>query len=258
MSNQGLVLLIDGDILLYRCGFSCEYTTYSILSKEGEIVDEARGKKELKELLEEYPKCTVRENRVVEPLKNALHTVNLTIENMISKFQPNKVRVFLSGSNNFRNELYPIYKANRADVPRPVLYEGIREHLLRRYSAEVVNGEEADDALGKAQTDSSIICTIDKDLDCIPGAHYNFVKDNYYTVTPHEAAVNFYTQMLTGDGTDNICALRGVGPKTAEKILAKDPMNPHRPAMEAYEKYYGECWEEAWELNEELIGIRYE
>ena len=32
--------------------------------------------------------------------------------------------------------------------------------------------------------------------------------------------LNFYMQLLTGDSTDNIPGLKGVGPKTAEKVLA--------------------------------------
>lgn len=257
MSNSELTLLVDGDILLYRMGFSCEYTTYSVLSKEGEVLEEAKGKTGMKKLIEAYPDHNIVPNRVVEPVENALHTVNLTLDNMISKFQANTVRVFLSGHNNFRNEVYPIYKANRIDQARPVLYQDIRQYLIKAWSAEVINGMEADDALGIHQTDSTIICTIDKDLDCISGAHYNFVKDLYYDVSITEAVNNFCMQMLAGDSTDNICGLRGVGMPTAKKRL-DTYSNYYDGAIEEYKKYYGEGWNEAWDCNEQLIGIRYE
>ena len=159
--------------------------------------------------------------------------------------------------SNFRNEVYPNYKANRADARRPVHYEKIRSHLINRWNAEVVNGIEADDAIGIYQEDNTVICTIDKDLDCIPGPHYNFVKGEYYEVSPSEAVNHFCMQMLAGDGTDNICALRGVGMKTAQKRLDKYD-NYADGAIEEYKKYYGDDWEEAWDCNEQLIGIRYE
>jgi len=243
-------------------GFSCEYTLYTLYIKDGDRVipiDVAKGKRELAELLKEYEdnNPSYKEEFIVEPVQNALHTVNLTLENMISKFQANAVRIFLSGSNNFRNEIYPIYKANRLDQKRPEHYGAIREHLINKWHAEVINGMEADDAMGINQYDDTIICTIDKDLDTIAGAHYNFVKDEYYQVSPKEAVNNFCMQMLAGDSTDNICALWRVGMATAKKRLDTYP-DYYTGALEEYKKYYGDGWEEAWDCNEQLIGIRYE
>lgn len=254
-----LTLLVDGDVLVYRMGFSCEYTTFTLLSKDGEVVEEVKGKRALKEFHTAWigEPLTVKENNVVEPVQNALHTVNLTLDNMITTLQASHVRVFLSGSNNFRNSVYPIYKANRLDQKRPVHYEAIRSYLINKWNAEVVNGMEADDAMGINQSNDTVICTIDKDLDTISGAHYNFVKDTYYEVSHKEAANNFYMQMLAGDGTDNICALRGVGIATAKKRLDAYE-NYAVGATSEYQKYYGEDWEEAWDCNEQLIGIRYE
>jgi len=45
------------------------------------------------------------------------------------------------------------------------------------------------------------------------------VKHEEYYVTEEQGLRNFYTQMLTGDRTDNIIGLKGIGPKKAEKIL---------------------------------------
>jgi 5'-3' exonuclease len=61
--------------------------------------------------------------------------------------------------------------------------------------------------------------SIDKDLDMIPGHHYNPVKKDHYYVNDKEAIKNFYRQILTGDKVDNVQGLRGIGPKKADKIL---------------------------------------
>ena len=83
----------------------------------------------------------------------------------------------------------------------------------------MVNGQEADDALGIAQTEDTIICSIDKDLLMIPGRHYNFVKDEFQEVTNDSGMRHFYMQCLTGDRSDNIKGIEQIGPKKAEKIL---------------------------------------
>ena len=86
----------------------------------------------------------------------------------------------------------------------------------------ISEGCEADDTIGIAACHSVGGCTIasiDKDLDMIPGVHYDFVKDFHYEVDKHQALRNFYRQMLTGDKIDNIIGLDGIGPIRAAKIV---------------------------------------
>jgi 5'-3' exonuclease len=64
-----------------------------------------------------------------------------------------------------------------------------------------------------------VICSVDKDLLQVPGHHYNFVKDEYRIVNDVQGNLSFYSQLLTGDDSDGIIGLRGVGPKTALKLL---------------------------------------
>jgi ribosomal protein S28E/S33 len=60
---------------------------------------------------------------------------------------------------------------------------------------------------------------IDKDLNQFRGWHYNYRKKEKYFVTELEGLTAFYTQILTGDRTDNIIGIKGIGPVKAEKIL---------------------------------------
>jgi 5'-3' exonuclease len=96
------------------------------------------------------------------------------------------------------------------------------------------DGCEADDLLGIEQTANnengveSCIISIDKDLDCISGWHFNpgirrggvFIKEpRRYLVSPRDATRFFYTQLLVGDPTDGIKGAPGIGKVKAEKIL---------------------------------------
>ena len=130
-------------------------------------------------------------------------------------------KAYITGKTNFRNEIAVTepYKGNRKDAKRPTHYQAIRNHL-QRLGAELVEGQEADDAVAiEATKTGGWIVSIDKDLDQVAGWHYNFVKHEEYYVTEEEGLRNLFTQVLTGDRTDNIIGLKGIGPKKAEKLL---------------------------------------
>ena len=138
----------------------------------------------------------------------------------------------------------------------------LRDYLLDQYpdNVSLVHGREADDQLAIDQYDdyyktwgaapedisysglSTIICTIDKDLKMIPGLHYNWNTDEKLFVTEIEGLRWFYTQCLTGDMTDNIKGLHGVGAKSAlvSKLDAmEDELTMFEHVYEQYEKRFG-------------------
>jgi DNA polymerase-1 len=141
------------------------------------------------------------------------------IDQILVNTEATEYRLFLTGKNNFRYTIYPEYKAHRPKE-KPFWLEKCRQYLIATFNAEVIDGQEADDALGIAQTEDTIICSIDKDLLMIPGRHYNFVKDEFQEVTNDSGMLHFYMQCLTGDRSDNIKGIEKIGPKKAEKILA--------------------------------------
>lgn len=97
----------------------------------------------------------------------------------------------------------------------------------------------------------SIIATVDKDLDMIPGWHYNFVKKELYNVTPEQAIYNFYYQCLVGDTADGVKGVPGIGPKKAARIL--DACESEREMYEAVREAYG--MDEAFEMNAKVLWI---
>jgi 5'-3' exonuclease len=178
--------LIDGDILVYRVGFSTNEP------------DEE---------------------------KFAISRMGNFVDRLIRLEGIETYEGYLTGKNNYRSEIATeqAYKGNRKDARKPVHYDSLREYLVSKWGFTVVDGQEADDAMGikayELPEDSSCIMTIDKDLDMIRGWHYNFVKEDLYYVTEKEAIKNFYIQILTGDRVDNIPGIKGIGPVKAKKIL---------------------------------------
>lgn len=169
------------------------------------------------------------------------------------------------GPDNFRNELATIkpYKGNRADREKPPLYEHIRGWLCESPNVHMVFGMEADDALSIQQWKnlatsedlsmyhedfySTIICTLDKDLDMVPGWHYRWSKGNVEEIKPwFQTYIGglkcFYKQCLLGDTVDNIHGLYGVGPKSSyiSKIEEMDSEEAiFDLVLQLYRKWYG-------------------
>jgi len=208
-----MIALIDGDILIYRVGFASQ-------SKNDNGEYEAI------------------------PVEFACARMDTAIENIMKGTNASSYTVFLTSADksNFRFALYEEYKANRT-APKPIWYQELRLHLSQRHNAVMVVGMEADDAMGMAQNSNTIICSIDKDLDQIPGKHYDFVNDVMYDVSEEDGLRFFYLQLLMGDRVDNIPGIEGVGVKTAAAMLGdmfQSEAKYAEIARAAYAKKYGE------------------
>lgn len=224
--------LIDGDVLQYRCGFASEKTKYLVT---GDVaMQEFETAKEAKASGAKY----IWSRKEYEPVENCLQMVKSSLENTLNVLGTKDYRLYLSGRRNFRDDLYPEYKANRDGAIRPKYYRDIRDYLVSQWKGRVVEGIEADDALGHDQVANpdSVIVTIDKDLDQIPGEKYNLISQERYTVTPQDGMRFFYEQLLSGDPTDNIPGITGIGPAKAKKALA-ECTTPKELASRAYEMY---------------------
>lgn len=235
-----MLVLIDGDIIRYSVGFAAEG----------------------------------------EPLENCLHSVKLMIQKIVQQTGADEYEIFLTGKGNYREEIATIkpYKGNRDSSHKPTFFNEITEYLLTQHNATVVNGKEADDAMGYTQysvwqsevsDQETCIASIDKDMDMIPGLHYNWRKDKVYFIKEEDADRNFYRQLLTGDSTDNITGVPGIGPKRADKILQEpcligedfieepDEEEIYWRILEEYSKHYERPFEALME-NANLLWIQRE
>ena len=174
-----MIALIDADLVAFRCAASAE------------------------------------ENEV----EVALYRVDNLMQQILDASDSTSYNAYLTGAGNFRKKINPEYKANRRDKEPPRWLQQCRSWLCENWKAVVSQGCVADDLLGIAQTDDTIICSLDKDLRMIPGMHFNWIKMQIDSVNQQDALRHFWKQMLIGDTADNIFGIRGIGPKKAEKII---------------------------------------
>jgi hypothetical protein len=134
----------------------------------------------------------------------------------------------LSDSNSesrWRNKVMPTYKMQRKRVRRPVCYVPLRAYCHETYETFERPTLEGDDVLGILMTHPSLVkgekvcVSIDKDMKTIPGAHYNYGRQENYVVSAQEANYNHLIQTLTGDATDGYAGCPGIGKVTAVKLL---------------------------------------
>jgi 5'-3' exonuclease len=181
-----------------------------------------------------------------DEVERAYETIDSMFEHIFYVTKCENYIGFLTGKNNFRKEIATIkpYKGNRKDMIMPEHFDDIRQYLIRAWSCDVVDGLEADDALGICQTemDDTIICSIDKDLLQIKGFHYNWNKGEVCNVTEYDAWQKLYEQTLSGDSTDNIVGIPRIGEKKAKKLL-EDCFSVEEAkniSIFAYAEYYKE------------------
>ena len=194
--------LIDGDIIVYACAWASE-----------EPID--------------WGDSTTLE---VDHAAVAAH-IDERICDIEADVDSDRSLVCLSPGHVFRHDLFPEYKANRKGEGKrkPIGYKAARDYLRATYEVVQRAELEADDVMGiiatggsrKYAADEYVICSTDKDMAQIPGLHYkwNREEDGVFEISEDEAERKFWTQVLTGDSTDNIAGIPGVGPVKAGHIL---------------------------------------
>lgn len=244
-----MIGLLDGDIVVFRCGFAAErnvwhlqigedVTTFDYKRDAEDALDKALPGKFSRVEGEDY---RLFPERTLEPLSHALQNVKSLIEGVCHECDLDPqwdLKVMLSDGRNYRHDLAKTrpYKGNRKKEHRPTYEAEIKKYLRENYDCIEAEYEEADDLLGIWQTkegpENSIIISLDKDLDQIPGLKFNWVNNVHYNITPDEAMYNFHLQLMTGDTTDNIPGLPGIGPGKAAKALH---------GLETHDEQLAEC-----------------
>ena len=145
--------------------------------------------------------------------------------------------IFDYSAKTFRNELYDQYKANRPPPPEDLVPQfGLIRDATRAFGLPCIEmeGWEADDIiatyarLGREAGGDVTIISSDKDLMQLVGPNvilYDQMKDR--RIGPAEVVEKWGVppekmielQALTGDSTDNVPGVPGIGPKTAAQLL---------------------------------------
>ncbi len=203
-----LLLLMDGNALVHRAFHALPPLT---VSRTGEVV-------------------------------NAVYGFASTLLKILAEFKPNYWAIaFDRPGPTFRHKMYEAYKAQREKTPDELISQiALVHHLVGVFNIPVfeVDGYEADDILGTLSNKAveqgveTIIATGDNDVlqlllsgirAFMPRRSFNdtFLYDSEavkekYGVAP-EQVVDF--KALTGDASDNIPGIPGIGKKTAARLI---------------------------------------
>jgi 5'-3' exonuclease len=219
-------LLIDHDILLYRALWGAKDERY-------------------------YRQLGVCEN-MVERILDDLGSTDYTL--------------IMSGSGNFRYAIAPDYKANRSDQPKPRYLYDAKLYFRKYWSAVLSEGCEADDVIGMAHDESTIVVSSDKDFYQLGGLIYNPVKKEMVDIK--NPWYFFYMQMLTGDAADNVPGVKNpakahhvIPPnftdKTAKELLAgKSCKECKAIVLEMYEYTHNDRWFAQFDINAKLLFLK--
>ena len=227
-------LLIDADVLVYKAGLSCE----KLLLAEEELTEEesAQGY-----IIENFTDKNGKHKRFkVGPAPFAFSLCKKIICKLLTKFNTTEYQLYLTSTDNsnFRFDIATIkgYKANRLGSKKPFHYYEIRDYLIKYWSAIVVTGMEADDAISiAAHSIGGLPCSIDKDFNTFSVVTYNWEKDRLLDGSKPflelvrnkgktctllgSGLLYFCAQLLLGDNADNIPGLDGYGPVKVYEVL---------------------------------------
>jgi DNA polymerase-1 len=170
---------------------------------------------------------------------NAVHGFARFLGDLVERVGPAHVAVAFDESleQSFRNEIYPLYKANREPAPPELKRQfglcrdfcralGLAQYGSSRYEADDIIGTLA--TLGRASGVPVTIVSRDKDLTQLVSAqdtYWDAVADVRYGYDDIEERFGVIPERmadflaLMGDAVDNVPGVPGVGRKTAATLL---------------------------------------
>ena len=268
--------LIDADVLRYEIGHSGQYFE---LDEDGVPVLDELGEKIVVYREFDYV-ADLLDQKIAEICALVWATeppvLYLTNDRRMHK-KANKQRKKLGEAEveykpNFRDDIAEkkVYKGSRKNE-KPFHYDNLTAYMFSKYEVKVAIGMEADDLLSidqyarvKSGQLDTIICSRDKDLRITPGMHFGWECGRQAQFGPQrvtdlgqitlkgrgkvvgDGLKFFYSQVLTGDGVDNIPGLPGCGPVKAFDTLSlcESEEELFNATASLYEVKYGETWRE--------------
>jgi 5'-3' exonuclease len=211
-NNKPNLMLVDGMALLFRAFFATAVTGQFMINSKG-----------------------IPTNAVNGFVKHFLTAV--------SKFKPSHVAVCWDmGSKTFRTEMFPDYKGNRSEAPVELIpqFDLVKEVVESFDIPNIgITGYEADDCIGTIAKDASRdanvhILTGDQDI-------LQLIDDNIFVILLKKGFGNYLVhskdtffeekgitpkqmidlKALMGDPSDNYPGVKGIGEKTALKLLTQ-------------------------------------
>ncbi len=202
------IVLVDGNNLLYRSYFATAYN--------GNLMKNSKG----------FP-------------TNALYGFINMINKIITDEKPEYMMVAFDKGKTFRHEKYETYKGTRAETPDDLKVQfKLSREICKALGIKAIeiDNYEADDIIGtfaKKCNDENLeglIISSDKDLLQLitPNVKVKLLKTHDFIMMDEEEFKNTYgldpikmidLKSLMGDSSDNIPGVKGIGEKTAIKLL---------------------------------------
>lgn len=215
-------VIIDGDQMVYSCGFASEG----------------------------------------EPISHTLRLLRNKMEQIIADTGASEYELYLEGKGNFREALDWDYKGtrpNRKPASFDECKEYLQNVWNAKLVEGMETDDMVSIRLYESGTDT-ILSSPDKDLKNTPGWHYNPNKRDIFHVSEEQAERHFWFQMLMGDRVDNIkglpyCATRtvdrlkltkaarkGCGEATAKRIISgtSGAQEAREEVVRCYAEYFRE------------------
>ena len=218
-------LLIDGDILLFKFAFRHQKTVTWADGEDTVILDPERAK----------------------------YDTDVFIKDLVRRCGCVDYLICFTSKFNFRYQVLPTYKQNRANSVPPQMIKIIKDHIRFTHPWQTQDWLEADDLMGimgSRNPGKYVLASIDKDFQAVPCWLFLWNKNwkKPHRISQDEADFWFHYQWLCGDAVDGYKGVFRVGDKKARKILDCDPSEYTDVVLETYmDKCYSykECLQQA-------------
>ena len=205
------IILVDGNNLLFRSYYATAYT--------GNLMKNSKG----------FP-------------TNALFGFTHMINKILHEEKPTHIIVAFDKGKTFRHEKYADYKGGRGETPDelkmqfPVAkelltYMGIKYYEIDNYEADDIIGtfakfcDDEDEFIGTiVSSDKDLLQLISSDVDIKLLKQKDYIRyneDSFKRAYGIEPIRIVDLKALMGDSSDNIPGVKGIGEKTALKLLQK-------------------------------------
>ena len=204
-----MIALIDADSIIYRVCCAVEDKT---IWNEMEVLTGQETELDIEHTID---------------LDIMYATIDGIIENILFATECKKAIICIGvGTKNLRFNNPLGYKENRKDLRKPEGFKEAIDYLVNEHKARLIGNNliEVDDEVVYLKTkypDKYMLCAIDKDvLYQTEGEHYNYVKDEFITVTKEDTIKYLFYQALVGDASDGYKGCKGIGDKKAKELLS--------------------------------------
>lgn len=234
---------IDYDSPIYAIASACDGSKWNYKGRNWDL--HAVAKAAL--LAEDKDPSELYQTKTPEPWDKVVRTIDKYCDDVIHGLDdPFNATLLVGGGGNFRFDIATIqpYKGNRV-ADKPYHFDAIKDYIVDKYEAKRVYGVEVDDAIGMLAGPDDLIISQDKDLFQLTGKHKHPLSGKETTITEVEGFRSFYSQVITGDTSDNIPGLYGVGAsstyvKAIKKMEAEEEM--YTLVSKLYADRFGSYW----------------